>query len=139
MSQTGPFQKWLANVTELFDFLEQAAGRARTVGPPPPADDAALRVDALVNLWQRCQFSPLASGSPAPWESKASLLSDHLRRAPVDFLRSLFVHVSEALTAALKEAGTDSQQRLITTEGLPFFTFAVPGMVEKVDRKTYLT
>jgi hypothetical protein len=32
----------------------------------------------------------------------------------------------------------DSQQRLISTEGLPFFTFAVPGMVERVDQ-TYRT
>jgi hypothetical protein len=50
----------------------------------------------MVKLWQRCQFTPLAPGSPAPWESKASLLFDQLRRAQADFLRSLWADLNDA-------------------------------------------
>jgi hypothetical protein len=87
MSDNEHFLRWHTEATAILDWLEQLAGRARALGPPPPSSDTAAGIDAKIKLWKRCGFTPMAPGFPAPWESKASLLSDHLRRMPEDFLR----------------------------------------------------
>jgi hypothetical protein len=130
------FQKWHKEATELLDLLESLPGRCRALGSPPSSSDAAGRIDALATLWLRCQFLPLGANASPPWDSRASVLSYALARAPEEFLRTIYSYAGEAIALALKDQGTDSQHRLISTQNLPYFVFDIPGTVEKPDRST---
>ncbi|HEY7311894.1 MAG TPA: hypothetical protein VH643_21195 [Gemmataceae bacterium] len=133
------FAQWHTEITALFDTLETASSRIRSLRPPPTSDDAAGRVDALASLWLRCRFTPPAPDAQAPWEGAASVLAHHLARAPEDLLRAIYADTGAALVEALGGGGTDTQRRLIATEGLPHFTFRVSGPARRAPRERFYT